>query len=98
MTLPELFTTLAGLKRDGRRPTPSAYSDMMELASKHHISRTNPMTQGREPSNNQPRDSLAWEVAKSVLDDAQKGDVMLDEAAYQHLMNVSYPRALAVDS
>ena len=89
LRLPELFTTLANLKRDGRRPTPSAYSDILQLAARHHLYRTNPITQGREPSNSQPRDSLAWELAKAALEDANRGDIALDEAAYHHLINVS---------
>lgn len=90
LTLPELFTTLADLKRDGRRPTPSAYSDILQLASRHHLTRTNPITQGREPSNNQPRDSLAWELAKAALEDANQGRITLDGSAYHSLINVSH--------
>jgi hypothetical protein len=89
LRLPELFTTLSGLKNDGRRPTPSAYSDMLQLSSRHHLHRTNPMAQGKEPSNNRPRDSIAWGIAQAALSDAQIGDIVLDEAAYQHLINVS---------
>lgn len=91
LSFPELFTTLAGLKRDGRRPTASAYGDMIRLAQKHHISRTYPIFQGRDPSTNAPQGSLAWEVAKAALRDAEKGNVALDEAAYKQLINVSRP-------
>lgn len=89
ITLHELLDTLTSLRNGERRPTASAYGDLVRLASEHQFRRAMPILQGSLPAPNFPKESIGWDIAVAALDDAAKGDVSLAESDYESLMTLS---------
>jgi hypothetical protein len=87
--LAELLNTLSLLKDQSRRPTPSAYRDLIQFASQYDTFRSVPVYQGTSPSRQTPRESLGWDIASAALEDAERGQVELSPEAYDLIASVS---------
>jgi len=87
--LTELVNTLSLLKEQSRRPAPSAYFDLIQLASNFDNFRSAPIQQGAKPSTNIPHESLAWSLTSAALADAEAGGVELPLDVYDVIAGVS---------
>lgn len=87
--LAELVNTLSLLKEQSRRPAPSAYLDLVRLASQFDIFRSLPIQQGSVPSQHTPRESIGWSLASAALADAKAGNVALPPDTYDLIASVS---------
>jgi len=87
--LAELVNTLSSLKEQSRKPTPSAYLDLIQLASQFDSFRNLPIQQGSEPSLQIPHESLGWTLTAAALADAAAGNVELPPDTYDVIASVS---------
>jgi hypothetical protein len=87
--LTELVNTLSLLKEQSRRPAPSAYFDLIQLASQFDNFRSAPIQQGAKPSTSIPHESLGWSLTSAALADAEAGNVELPPDVYDVVASVS---------
>jgi hypothetical protein len=87
--LTELVNTLSLLKEQSRRPAPSAYFDLIQLASQFDNFRSAPIQQGAKPSTSIPHESLGWSLTSAALADAEAGNVGLPPDVYDVVASVS---------